>query len=105
MESDASIRGLTDKELAELDDKAASRGGIGRWMTDGGPWAPGQIWIGDLKSAIAAFGGVAVDRPGNWVVTNRDGVQIAMSLRAIELPSGLTLWAPFNFVTPIPCGD
>lgn len=102
--SNRSIRGLTPTELEAIDGQALARAETG-WLSDGGPWATGQGWLGDLEGAIAAYGGTRTEAPmpGTWILTERDGEVIGMSLRSVELPSGRTLWLPHNYVIPGEC--
>lgn len=103
------LRAWTDAELKEFDERAAARGGAGTWLVAGEQWAAGQHWIGsgDPASAIAAYGGKLADGENldgtPWMTVERDGKLIGVSLYGVELPSGLTLWAPYQYRIPVDC--
>jgi hypothetical protein len=104
------IRAFTDRELKEFDALASARGGSGNWLIEADEWAYGQLWIGsstDPSGAIAAYGGTVVDRDdldGNpWMIVSREDRVIGVSLQSIGLPSGLTLWAPYEYRVPVDC--
>jgi hypothetical protein len=99
--SDVMLRSLTKDELASLDARAAAK--APGWLVDGGPWTEGQSWAGDFDGAMAAYGGTRLDEPGNWLITEKDGRPLAMSLRKIDLPSGRALWTPHNFMIAVDC--
>ncbi|HEX5013127.1 MAG TPA: hypothetical protein VFV72_03130 [Candidatus Limnocylindrales bacterium] len=104
-ESNVLLRAFTTAELQEFDSAVKLRGSAG-WLVDGDRFAVGQGWVGDLDGATTAYLGTKLDRPdrpGDWILTERDGRPMAMSLRSVELPSGKVLWLPYNFMVAEDC--
>ena len=103
-ESFVSLRELTPAELDALDTGAMARGSSG-WLLDGGSRATGQGWVGDFEGAVAAYHARRLDRPGNWILIERDGKPMGISLREVKLPSGLVVWLPTDAMIPAECPD
>lgn len=104
-ESHVMLRAFTTAELQAYDSAAKARGSAG-WLRDGDRFSAGQGWVGDLDGATEAYGGTKFDRPerpGNWIITERDGKPMGMSMRSVELPSGSVLWLPEDFITVSDC--
>jgi hypothetical protein len=99
--ADVLVAEPTTEQLVALDARVQAVDVTEGWLQpEAGPWARDQLRFGGAPAGVAAaYGGTLY--ADNWVLTEKDGSPYAFSFRAIELPSGVTVWGQRDVLIPL----
>lgn len=100
-----SRRRPSDADLEALAEAVAPIDAAGGWLKpDLDPLAPGQVFVGPLEAAAAAFGGEIVGPPEDqWILMVNEGRPLAVKLSAIVLANGRIAWVLAGRIAGVEC--
>ena len=96
-----------DRAWVEPLEEAALAVGNRGWLRPAeGKWAPGQGWVGKLSEVVAAYEARVLDNTPElvWLLSSKDGVPYAFSVRPVNLSNGALVWLRKDWVEPVDCG-